>query len=92
MSCSSICLSHCICSLLTVQIRASLTSVNNIFIGGNWIAEINAPELNLDYRGVYRFQERQVRVTYSYNFDRNQVKAARRRATGSSEEQQRIHQ
>jgi len=58
---------------------------------GNFASTANQPDINLNYRGKFAFAERRVRLTYTYNFGSNKVKAARNRQTGSSEEQGRIN-
>ncbi|MEM1215880.1 MAG: outer membrane beta-barrel protein, partial [Bacteroidota bacterium] len=56
----------------------------------NWRSEADQPDINLRYRGKFGFAERRVRLTYTYNFGNNKVKAARNRQTGSADEQGRI--
>ena len=71
--------------------RSSLRlNVTNL-LEGNWESEANEPEINLNYRGLFGFAERRIRLTYSYNFGNTGLKAARNRQTGSADEQGRVN-
>ncbi|MEL6835082.1 MAG: TonB-dependent receptor [Bacteroidota bacterium] len=71
--------------------RSSLRLNATNLLEGNWESEANQPEINLNYRGLFGFAERRIRLTYSYNFGNTGVKAARNRQTGSADEQGRVN-
>jgi hypothetical protein len=54
--------------------------------------EVDQPDIDFVYRAQFGFAERRVRVTYTYNFGDNSVKARRQRSTGSEEERNRVNQ
>lgn len=55
-------------------------------------SEIEDDNVDFAYRGQFGFAERRVRVTYTYNFGNQGVKANRQRSTGSEEERRRVGQ
>ena len=71
--------------------RSSLRLNAANLLEGNWESEANQPEIDLNYRGLFGFAERRIRLTYSYNFGNTGVKAARNRQTGSADERGRVN-
>jgi outer membrane receptor protein involved in Fe transport len=67
-------------------------SVSDLFWTNIYSTQSNLPALNLNDRGIYHFEPRVVRFTYTRNFGSQTVKAANRRATGSEEERGRLTQ
>ena len=63
-------------------------SVSDIFFKNGWRGESNFGELRMTGGGTW--ESRQIRLNFSYSFGNNQVKGARRRATGMEEESRRV--
>lgn len=65
-------------------------NVSDIFWTNYYRWSTQAPSLNLDESGYFRFEPRILRITYTRSFGNQKVKAAQKRATGSEEERQRL--
>ncbi len=65
--------------------------VSDLFIGSNWTGSLQDPKIDFRYEGYYGIGERLFRLTYSKRFGNNKLKGARKRATGSAEEQRRAN-
>jgi outer membrane receptor protein involved in Fe transport len=65
-------------------------NLSDVFKTGLYSFTADVPELNIHNSGKLDFEPRVLRFTYSHNFGSNKVKAARKRETGSDEEQKRV--
>lgn len=65
-------------------------NLSDVFKTSLYSFTADVPELNIHNSGTLDFEPRVLRFTYSHNFGSNKVKAARKRETGSSEEQKRV--
>lgn len=65
-------------------------NASDLLFTGNWTSAVEDPAQPFRYKGLYRFSERAVRLTYSRSFGSNQVKSARNRTTSSEEERRRV--
>lgn len=62
--------------------------VNDIFETQRWKSSVDFA--NMDFDVLRTWESRQVRLSFSYNFGNNEVKASRKRSTASEVEQSRI--
>ncbi len=65
-------------------------NLSDVFKTGLYSFTSDVPSLNIHNSGTLDFEPRVLRFTYSHNFGSNKVKAARKRETGSDEEQKRV--
>ena len=65
-------------------------NLSDVFKTNLYSFTADVPELNIHNSGTLDFEPRVLRFTYSHNFGSNKVKAARKRETGSDEEQKRV--
>jgi Outer membrane protein beta-barrel family len=65
-------------------------NLSDVFKTGLYSFIADVPKLNIHNSGTLDFEPRVLRFTYSHNFGSNKVKAARKRETGSDEEQKRV--
>ncbi len=65
-------------------------SFSDIFRNNIWLWEVNLPEQHLSEFLIGDFDTKGIKVTYTKNFGNQKVKDARKRETGSSEEQKRL--
>src|SRR5690606_19522454 len=65
-------------------------SFSDIFRNNKWLWETNLPEQHLYDLFIGDFDLKGVKLTYSRNFGSQKVKGARKRETGSAEEQKRL--
>jgi len=63
---------------------------SDIFDTNKWMFSANQPDLFLDFKLDAIFETRILRLTYTRSFGSSQVKASRKRQTGSAAEQQRV--
>lgn len=66
-------------------------SVTDMFEGGSWFGSVNNPGVDFVYEGSYQIGERVFRLSYAQQFGKSSVKGARKRETGSAEEQRRAN-
>ena len=66
-------------------------AATNIFNGLNWHGVVDDPEIDFQYRGEYNIGEPVVMLSYAKQFGKKDVKGARKRQTGSAEEQARTN-
>ena len=66
-------------------------AVSDVFKGGNWIGELDNPDIAFKYQGDYIFSERVFRLSYSKRFGNSKLKGNRQRQIGSAEEQRRTN-
>jgi hypothetical protein len=63
-------------------------AVNDIFETQRWKSSVNFA--NMDFDVLRTWESRQVRLSFSYNFGNEEVKASRKRSVASENEQRRI--
>ena len=69
--------------------KASLKlAVNDIFATGTFSGKIDYAGINLDLKS--RWDSRQIRLNFTYNFGKTTVKSARNRSTATEDEQSRV--
>jgi hypothetical protein len=69
--------------------RLSL-SLSDIFRNNIWLWEANLPEQQLSELMRFDIDAKSIKLTYTRTFGSQQVKGARKRTTGSAEEQKRL--
>jgi hypothetical protein len=69
------------------KLQLNLTDVFDTFEFNNKVVD---PGPNQEIRNVYRFSNRTLKLTYSYNFGNENLKAKRTRTTGAEEELNRV--